>query len=72
MTITEFLNARLDDDQVTAHEAAAHLGISRDTIDTWVRRGHLEPIPNTGRPRRFWMADVYTCETARRTHWKHR
>lgn len=63
---------RQGDDQVTATEAAKEIQVSPDTIDTWVRRGQLKPIPGSGRPRRFWLSDVYTCETQRRVHWKHR
>jgi len=61
-----------DDTKVTAAQAAVEVGVNRDTIDTWVRRGQLAPIPGTGRPRRFWLSEVYTCEVARRIHWKHR
>lgn len=63
---------REGDDQVTATEAAKQVQVSPDTIDTWVRRGQLTPIPGSGRPRRFWLSDVYTCETKRRVHWKRR
>lgn len=62
----------MTDIQVTATEAAAKVGVDRDTVDTWVRRGHLQPIPGSGRPRRFWLSAVYTAEAARRVHWKKR
>lgn len=60
------------DIKVTANEAAAEVGVDRDTIDTWKRRGYLQPIPGSGRPAKFWLSEVYTCEAARRVHWKHR
>lgn len=60
------------DIKVTAKEAAVEVDVSPDTIDTWVRRGQLQPIPGTGRPRKFWLSEVYTAEAARRVHWKHR
>lgn len=63
---------REGDYPVTAAEAAKEVQVSPDTIDTWVRRGQLKPIPGSGRPRRFWMSDVYTCEADRRVHWKQR
>lgn len=60
------------DYQVTAAEAAKEVQVHPDTIDTWVRRGYLTPIPESGRPRRFWMGDVYRAEARRRIHWKRR
>ncbi|WP_435107335.1 hypothetical protein [Nocardiopsis synnemataformans] len=57
---------------VTATEAATKVGVDRDTVDTWVRRGYLRPIPGSGRPRQFWLSQVYTAEAQRRVHWKHR
>ncbi|GAA1455512.1 hypothetical protein [Nocardiopsis tropica] len=53
-----------DDIEVTAAEAAVQVGVARATIDTWVHRGHLEPIPGTGRPAKFWLADVFATEVA--------
>ena len=61
-----------DDTKVTAAQAAVELDVDRDTIDTWKRRGYLQPIPGSGRPARFWLSEVYACEVARRIHWKHR
>ncbi|WP_017585495.1 helix-turn-helix domain-containing protein [Nocardiopsis ganjiahuensis] len=63
---------RVGDYTVTAAEAAVEVGVSRDTVDTWVRRKQLRPIPGSGRPRRFWMSDVYTAEARRRVHWRDR
>ncbi|WP_117198066.1 hypothetical protein [Nocardiopsis sp. TNDT3] len=63
---------RQDDIKVTAAEAAAELDVDRDTIDTWKRRGYLQPIPGSGRPARFWLSEVFACEAARRVHWKRR
>ena len=56
------------DIQVTGKEAAAEVGVDPDTIDTWVRRGYLTPIPGTGRPRKYWLSQVFTTEAARRIH----
>lgn len=53
---------------VTAAEAAAEVGVTRPTIDTWVHRGHLAPIDPTTRPRRYWASDVFATEAARRVH----
>jgi len=60
------------DARMTGKEAAEEVGVSPDTIDTWVRRGQLRPIPGSGRPRKFWLSQVYTAEAARRIHYKHR
>ncbi|MDA2805720.1 hypothetical protein [Nocardiopsis suaedae] len=53
---------------VTAAEAAAQVGVTRATIDTWVHRGHLAPIPGARRPKRYWLSDVFATEAARRIH----
>lgn len=63
---------RQGDIKVTANEAAAELDVDRDTIDTWKRRGYLQPIPGSGRPARFWLSEVFACEADRRVHWKRR
>lgn len=60
------------DVKVTAAEAAQQVGVDRDTIDTWKRRGYLQPIPGSGRPAKFWLSEVFQCEAARRIHPKHR
>ena len=53
------------DIQVTAAEAAAQLGVARATIDTWVHRGYLSPIEDSGRPAKFWLSDVFAAESNR-------
>ena len=50
---------------LTANEIAEELGISRSTVDSWVHRGHITPIPGS-RPQRYWMSEVYAAEKARR------
>jgi DNA-binding transcriptional MerR regulator len=62
----------VSDVKVTASEAADEVDVSPDTIDTWVRRGYLRPIPGSGRPRKFWLSEVFTAEAVRRVHWKQR
>jgi excisionase family DNA binding protein len=56
----------------TAAEAAAEVGVDRDTIYTWVRRGYLSAVPDRkrGREKLYDLAAVFACE-ARRAH-KHR
>lgn len=56
---------RTGDYQVTAAEAAAEVGVSRATIDTWVHRGYLEAIDPKVRPRKYWASDVFTAESNR-------
>ena len=41
-------------------DAAALLGISATTVRSWVRRGHLEPLPSSG-PRRLKSASPTSC-----------
>lgn len=53
------------DIQVTAKEAAAQVGVARATVDTWVHRGYLTPIPGSGRPAKFWLSEVFTAEATR-------
>lgn len=60
------------DIQVTGAEAAHRVGVATNTIDVWVRRGYLDPIPGTGRPRKFWLSEVYQAEARRQVHWKNR
>ncbi|MDT0305082.1 hypothetical protein [Streptomonospora wellingtoniae] len=54
----------MSDIGVTAAEAAVQVGVTRATIDTWVHRGHLTPIPDTS-PRRYWLTDVFAAESGR-------
>ena len=54
------------DYQLTATEAAAEVGVTRATIDTWVHRGYLTAIDPTARPRRYWASDVFATEAARK------
>lgn len=51
----------------TAEEAAREVGMDRDTIYTWVRRGYLRPVPGRkrGRYKLFRLDDVFACEAAR-------
>jgi excisionase family DNA binding protein len=56
--------------QWTAAEAAEQVGVDRDTIYTWVRRGFLRSGDTRGREKLFDLADVFKCEAARRR--KHR
>lgn len=59
-----------DDYLWTAAEAAAEVGVDRDTIYTWVRRGVLKHAGRRGRTKLFRLDDVFQCE-ATRQH-KHR
>jgi len=52
-------------DPWTARQAEAELGLAAGTIDVWVARGHIRPIPNVGRPRLFWSDDLYDCQADR-------
>ncbi|MGW4476830.1 helix-turn-helix domain-containing protein [Nonomuraea sp. NPDC004354] len=54
----------------TAAEAAAEVGVERDTIYTWVRRGVLAPAGQRGREKLFDLAEVFACEASRKH--KHR
>lgn len=55
----------MKDYQLTAAEAAAEVGVTRATIDTWVHRGHLKPVDRRVRPRKYWLADVFAAESTR-------
>src|SRR5690606_20014986 len=46
----------IEDVQLTLHQAAAEARVKPQTIETWIHRGYLKPIPGT-RPRRFRLAD---------------
>ncbi len=54
----------------TAEEAAAELGINRQTIYTWTSRGHLTPAEKRGRLNLYRLADVVKAEASRKR--KHR
>jgi predicted site-specific integrase-resolvase len=51
----------------TAEEAAAEVGMERDTIYTWVARGYLSPVPGRkrGRFKLYRLDDVFECEKSR-------
>ncbi|MGI5293297.1 helix-turn-helix domain-containing protein [Nonomuraea polychroma] len=49
----------------TAAEAAAEVGVERDTIYTWVRRGFLKHKDRRGRLKLFDLDDVFQCEANR-------
>ena len=50
---------------VTAAEAAAEVGVTRATIDTWVHRGYLTAIDPTARPRKYWASHIFGAEASR-------
>lgn len=54
----------IEDVQLTLHQAAAEARVKPQTIETWIHRGYLKPIPGT-RPRRFWLGDVLAAEAGR-------
>lgn len=54
----------IEDVQLTLHQAAAEARVKPQTIETWIHRGYLKPIPGT-RPRQFWLADVLAAEAGR-------
>lgn len=58
----------------TAAEAAEAVGMDRDTIYTWVRRGYLAPVPGKrrGREALYDLAAVYACEAARKRRHRRR
>lgn len=49
----------------TAAEAAQQVGVDRDTIYTWVRRGFLKSKRKRGRYKLFDLDDVFECERNR-------
>lgn len=49
----------------TAEEAAAEVGVKRQTIYTWVNRGLLAPATKQGHTRLFRLEDVFNCEKTR-------
>jgi predicted site-specific integrase-resolvase len=51
---------------VTAAEAAALVGLTRDAIYNWVRRGVLHVADHRGREKLFAAAEVFACEAARK------
>ncbi|MFI6299560.1 helix-turn-helix domain-containing protein [Nonomuraea sp. NPDC050790] len=55
------------DDLYTAEEAAAEVGVERQTIYVWVSRGVLKPVPGVKRRRSnlFRLEDVFTAEKNR-------
>lgn len=58
----------------TAAEAAEAVGVERDTIYNWVRRGYLSPVPGArrGRETLFDLSEVYQCEAARKRQHRRR
>ena len=55
-------------DLYTAEEAADEVGVSVNTVYTWVHRGHLTHAGKRGRAKLFRLADVFECEKTRRQH----
>lgn len=53
------------DYKLTAAEAAAQVGVSRATIDTWVHRGYLVAIDPNARPRKYWASHIFGVEASR-------
>lgn len=51
----------------TADQAAAEVGIERQTIYVWVSRGSLRPVPGVkrGRSHLFRLEDVFAAEKTR-------
>src|SRR5690606_41788276 len=54
----------IEDVQLTLHQAAAEARVKPQTIETWIHRGYLKPIPGP-RPRRLRLADVLAAEAGR-------
>jgi excisionase family DNA binding protein len=52
-------------DLFTAAEAADEVGVSVNTIYSWVRRGHLKHAGRRGHHKLFRLADVFAAEAAR-------
>lgn len=52
-------------DLFTAAEAADEVGVSVNTIYSWVRRGYLEHAGRRGHLKLFRLADVFAAEAAR-------
>lgn len=53
-----------DSTLVTAAEAGELVGLSRDAVYNWVRRGYLEPVPDRrrGREKLYRASDVFEVE----------
>jgi excisionase family DNA binding protein len=52
-------------DLYTAEEAADEVGVSVNTIYSWVRRKHLQHAGKRGRRKLFRLSDVFECEKTR-------
>ena len=50
----------------TARHAEKELGLAQGTVDVWVNRGYLKPIPVPGRPKLYWSDDVFDCQHERK------
>lgn len=50
---------------VTAAEAAAEVGLTRDAIYNWVRRRYLTPVAKRGSLKLFRLSDVFEVEKNR-------
>ena len=49
-------------DLYTAEEAADEVGVSVNTVYSWVRRKHLVHAGKRGRAKLFRLTDVFECE----------
>jgi predicted site-specific integrase-resolvase len=57
---------RLDHERVFDTKGAAQeLGVARITVQKWVERGHLQPVPGVT-PRVFFEGDLVICQSKRR------
>ncbi|MEV4672181.1 helix-turn-helix domain-containing protein [Actinomadura sp. NPDC049382] len=52
-------------DLYTAAEAADEVGVSVNTVYSWVRRKHLVHAGKRGRAKLFRLSDVFECEKTR-------